>query len=462
MLKCSSSLKWKYRGSSYFDLYASRNSKGIYIFADYYTKTDYSGASNWWEGNNFEFRFNSPTGVLTNDTEPENNKHQYWISNYANGGHSNMTSQFVSTPALNEETGYYEIKFEAFISYSKASIDANTPVGFTAGYNPGGIAWTPGPHFATGDFVNTSKITTDGIVHYYTEDVMCSEGHSYTSKVTTPVTCVTDGVTTFTCKWCGHSYTEPIIAVGEHNFNETIEHVAATCTSAGYEVLGCSGCDEEKRHEFPINPSNHATAYNYATGAWDCCDEENYAVKDRYNSGGWGDVNTWTYLIKNLEGDFVVTATFDLESNSITGNWWHGALPIVQHALPEGVPGQGSPWVTRFDWWGWCDPWETGDKLTSDFNNMADDAGNRDIWWSNSEGNNVTGEEFETAMTKSTIEWKCTRTGTVILNEFTIHSQSGSVYTFWSKATDVATDRNINLALASEYARYTVKSVVKA
>lgn len=62
--------------------------------------------------------------------------------------------------------------------------------------------------------------------------------HSYTAVVTTPATCETAGIRTYTCS-CGHSYTEAIPAIG-HNY------VDGTCTNCGaadpdYEVPGNNG-----------------------------------------------------------------------------------------------------------------------------------------------------------------------------------------------------------------------------
>jgi hypothetical protein len=54
--------------------------------------------------------------------------------------------------------------------------------------------------------------------------------------------------------------------------------------------------------------------------------------------------------------------------------------------------------------------------------------------------------------------WTCTRVGTVVTNSFVITSEAGT-FTFWSKATDISADKNLSIALASEFARYTVKKV---
>ena len=59
--------------------------------------------------------------------------------------------------------------------------------------------------------------------------------------VTTPATCTTDGVKTYTCKVCSETKTEPIKASG-HSLTK-VEAVAATCTEPGNnEYYTCSVC----------------------------------------------------------------------------------------------------------------------------------------------------------------------------------------------------------------------------
>ena len=434
------------------DLYASRNSKGIYFYANYSSKVNGEASVNWWEGNNMELRLYSPSGMLTNDKEiGSGNDNQYWISYYNNGAHSNMNDQCISAPVLDEATGRYSQSFEFFVSYAKANISKDTPVAFCMGANPIGKYWWNDAAWYT-NFESCHKITANGIVRYLPE-AECAE-HNYAVEHTTPVTCKADGLDTYTCKYCLHSYTQVVPATGEHNFAVEVARTNATCHSEGSLTLQCAGCDTTKDEVLPLDPFAHDGAN--ADDVWACCNKHG---RNRWDNGGWGGVADWTYIATDLTGDFVVNATFILETNGIVGNWWRGALPIVQEEIDPSL-GEGSPWVTRFDWWGWCDQWQSAEKLTNDWHGATHDSGvNRDINWSDSEGKDVSGPEFETAMAKCTIEWKCTRTGTVVLNEFTIHSQNGNVFTFWSKATDIAESKHLSLALASEFARYTVLDV---
>lgn len=82
---------------------------------------------------------------------------------------------------------------------------------------------------------------------YVTDSIVITANghkHSYTGKVTTPATCTTDGVKTFTCS-CGDSYTEPIPATGHSwastwTYDET--HHWHICTN------GCNTTDTKIAH----------------------------------------------------------------------------------------------------------------------------------------------------------------------------------------------------------------------
>ena len=455
------------------DVYASRNSKGIYFYADYSSKISGSlhvndektddgiSPDGWWQGDNMELRLYSPNGMLTNDKEiGSGNDNQYWISHYNGAAASNMSSHFVSAPVLNEETGRYEMSFEFFISYAKAGIDKNTPVAFCMGANPDGSYWWNDAAWYT-DFETCYKVTANGIVRYLPESD-CVE-HNYVCEHTTPVSCKADGLDTYTCKYCQHSYTEVVPATGEHNYSVEVERTNATCHSEGFVTRQCTGCDLTETETLPVDPFAHDG--ECTDGVWACC---NKAGRNRFTVGDW--TKEWIVVAENLTGDMEVTTTFALETNDIGGGWWKGVLPIVQEQLAEG---NGSPWVTRFDWWGWCDQWDSSEKLTNDFNDIRPDPengiegdqdmvetnDNRDVWWSNSEGNNVTEAQFKASMTKSIVTWKMIRTGTTIRNEFTFVSDAGT-FTYYSEAEDVSADKVIKLALASEHARFAVLDVV--
>ena len=91
-------------------------------------------------------------------------------------------------------------------------------------------------------------------------------GHSYTSKVTTAATCTKDGVKTFTCSKCSHSYTEAIAATGH---TEVVDKaVAATCTTDGKtEGSHCSVCNAVIKAQTTISATGHSYTSKVTTAA---------------------------------------------------------------------------------------------------------------------------------------------------------------------------------------------------
>ena len=149
------------------DLYATRNSKGIYFYADYSSKVSGKNNTDWWKGDNLEFRLYSPSGMLRNSKQVSLNRdlNQFWIS-YFNGKHySNLSNQFVKEAELNSETNRYETSFEFFISYDLMEVTPNTPIAFTMGTNPIGNYWFNANTWDT-NFTTCSKVTNDGIDQY--------------------------------------------------------------------------------------------------------------------------------------------------------------------------------------------------------------------------------------------------------------------------------------------------------
>lgn len=83
--------------------------------------------------------------------------------------------------------------------------------------------------------------------------------HSYTAKVTTPATCTTDGIKTYTCS-CGDSYTETIKATG-HSWDEEKITTEPTCTTEGTKTFTCNNCGEIKTESVEKTDHNYAWAY---------------------------------------------------------------------------------------------------------------------------------------------------------------------------------------------------------
>lgn len=101
----------------------------------------------------------------------------------------------------------------------------------------------------------------------YTGDTYCTDcgvkiktgtatpalGHNYTSKVTTEPTTDREGVRTYTCTNCGHSYTESIPKLPaeshSHSYSSTVTK-AATCTDTGVRTYTCS-CGDSYTETIP-------------------------------------------------------------------------------------------------------------------------------------------------------------------------------------------------------------------
>lgn len=91
-----------------------------------------------------------------------------------------------------------------------------------------------------------------------------SHTHSYTSKVTTPATCGTTGVRTYTCS-CGDTYTETIAKTNSHSWGNWVTTKEPTTTSTGYAERKCSVCGlTESKTLDKLTSSEHTHSW----GAW--------------------------------------------------------------------------------------------------------------------------------------------------------------------------------------------------
>ena len=80
----------------------------------------------------------------------------------------------------------------------------------------------------------------------YTETIEQTHTHSYTSEITTPSTCVSEGTLTHICE-CGDSYTESL-PLAQHNY--TSKTVAPTYTAQGYTEYTCTVCGDSYKDNF--------------------------------------------------------------------------------------------------------------------------------------------------------------------------------------------------------------------
>ena len=109
--------------------------------------------------------------------------------------------------------------------------------------------------------------------------------HSYTAKVTTPATCTTNGVKTYTCS-CGDSYTEVIKATG-HNWDEGRITTEPTCTTEGTKTFTCKNCGEIKTETIEKTDHNYQWETNGNTRTLKCsCGAT--GITEECVAGVWG------------------------------------------------------------------------------------------------------------------------------------------------------------------------------
>lgn len=105
------------------------------------------------------------------------------------------------------------------------------------------------------------------------KEVLPATGHSWNEgEVTTPATCTTAGVKTYTCTVCQATKTEEIAPTGHAWVNDGA-HVDATCTTDGYQDQKCTndGCDATQRvwdHPEDTEHKGDGTSHDYKDQEW--------------------------------------------------------------------------------------------------------------------------------------------------------------------------------------------------
>ena len=443
------------------DVYATRDDYGVYFYVDYFSSIDTSVDSshtNWWTGENFEFRIVSQNGTLMNTNEYNTNignAAQYWASAFYGYSKSNFELDYVISPKLNETTNLYETKFELYASYDFMWADKNDPLGFNMGSNPGGNNWTQDSTFGNGNIYANKKITKDGIKQI---DVLtasdCLE-HDYNEPVVgVAPTCTTDGTQTRTCRWCNHVDTQVLAHQNAYNITNLVVDTPATCTTPGVGHGSCSECG--LNHDdviVSVDTYNH-TAYDEALGRCTDCNNSEKAVTtfDRFTVGGWD--AQFHYVAQNLTGDFNVTITYQHCADNARDNFWRGVLPVVRDATVS----DGSVWVTRYDWWGWCDQRGSSNKLGDFHVSVEDGRGvvSRGESWHM--GDNTL---FGSILADCTIVLTVARNGNVISEDFVItHNSTGINYFYRARLLNVNPNTPVNVGFVAEYAKAEIQKVV--
>ena len=97
-----------------------------------------------------------------------------------------------------------------------------------------GVVTTPATCVSSG--IRTYTCTSCGATK---TETISTGGHKYTAVVTAP-TCTAQGYTTHTCANCGGSYVDSYVAATGHSYSSVV--TAPTCTAQGYTTHTCSKC----------------------------------------------------------------------------------------------------------------------------------------------------------------------------------------------------------------------------
>lgn len=456
-------------------LYATRNTRGLYIFADFTSTSDKTHEVDWFRGNNIEMTFTNAQGLLLNAFELEigaepDNLVQHWASLHSGLNKHNFTDGYLSDLVLNETTGLYEMTFEMFVSYERlvyqdkqTLVKPNEVIGF--GFGSPNDVWANNAGYRNANLATCPKITATGIYEGNIPEAECTE-HVYGNYVvTTSPSCTTDGEATRTCKWCGHADTKVVESTGEHvwNYDNVTVLTPSTCTTHGVGSVPCTGtCGETKDDvELPLDSHNHSGTYE--NNKWSCCGSvlESPYTYDRFNEGGWDNGNKyprntiWYYAAENLSGDFQVVVDFEHYSNNGDvpdwgGYCWRGVLAIVQDARPI-ENGDGACWIARMDWHAWFH-WMDTEEDVGTYGNV--DKQDKQSWYPG------TDDLFKSAMAHSNIRLTFTRTGTTIRLDYAITDQVvGATYNMWYELRNVSETKPINIAFTCEFTKLVFNNI---
>ncbi len=347
----------------YIDFYAAKNSKGVYIYADYYVNEQKSGntSGNWWENDNFEFRFKTVSDRTVKTIEGLNTDAtggQGWVSGNKT---SNLTKYYVSTPEV-LENGKSHLVFELFSSYEDLqrrgeTVNKNTPIGFQVGSNPAS-GWKACQWWDSNDFSAYPKITEDGFQYTVDETLICPTGeHDYTNwTVEQKATCTADGTEGHHCRLCGHHETRVIQSNGSHTYDESQITVVtpATCIAEGKGTVKCTSCGEDVEVTLPIDYSNHSGKYE--NGEWTCCHERlEKAVEFNYPAGKNWITNNYILGVMQNDADWTVEVDVDMVRTNGEKDAARGWAGQIQVENDDGTfdDKDAHKWCWRQDWWGW-------------------------------------------------------------------------------------------------------------
>ena len=169
------------------------------------------------------------------------------------------------------------------------------------------------------------------------QEIVSATGHDWNDgEITTPATCTTDGVKTYTCKNdASHTYTETVSASG-HKPGEAVEENRndATCEGRGSfdTVVYCSACGQELSRETTVL-SPHGHDYHKIDSK---CVAPDYGVEgyDYYECSYDSDHNYRMILPALVKNTYTVTFVADGEVVAVVP-YTEGDKFVDEPAIPE-------------------------------------------------------------------------------------------------------------------------------
>ena len=140
-------------GEVLMDIYATRAEDGIYVFVDYKV-LELHTSGDWWQQDNLEWRLLTTSGRLYHRF----NNNQFYVST---SGNYTSTDFYKSVAVKNGD--YFEICFEAFVSYAELGVSADEALAISFAANPGGNGFYAMQPWDTDDFSSALLVTTEGL-----------------------------------------------------------------------------------------------------------------------------------------------------------------------------------------------------------------------------------------------------------------------------------------------------------
>lgn len=334
-------------------LYASRNSSGIYFFAEYKTK-ELHLSNDWWIADNLEFRILSLNGKINN---PLGTDRKFYASTLNGDGTTNFTGGYIGKP-VQQSDGYYLITYELFQSFESLKLSSDDPFGFTLASNVGGAEFFTTDVWSPNNLIDSYKITSDGISTYI-EESQCKE-HVYDNGNVIKEAGCKSGLILYTCKLCQNSFEDEIISNGEHVYStdnmEILEH--STCLEMGSAKLFCvSGCGNFITSTLPLDYNNHTQSMDIKTGEMKCCGS---LIEDAIIA----DVSGWNSNVFKINME--MTEDFEIEfifNSKRTSNSTDNSHTFVGEVYSLNWSNDGWTYVgSGYGWAGWSGTYESLNK----------------------------------------------------------------------------------------------------